>query len=84
MNVRSFWLINSKGDKYDLLNKQHFLYLPTGLGFQKSYTATRLGNSELITDEFFQMVDVGGEMLFNGITTQYDYQYYLLRRAGTG
>lgn len=76
MNVRDFWLKNSKGDEYSLLNKEHFLYLPTGLGFQKSYTATKLGNSELITDETFKMIDVQGEVLFNGSTNEFKYQGY--------
>ncbi|MBQ0113744.1 MAG: phage baseplate protein [Bacteroidales bacterium] len=76
MNVRQLWLINSKGDKYDLNSKQHFLYDPNGLGFQKGYSNQRIGNSERITDEFFQMVDVNGEMLFIGANNEFNYQYY--------
>lgn len=76
MNVRSFWLVNAKGEQYDLLNKNHFLYLPQGLGWQKTYTSTKLGNSEQITDESFKMVDVSGELLFNGISNEYKYQSY--------
>lgn len=76
MNVRQLWLINSKGDKYDLNSKQHFLYEPNGLGFQKGYSNQRIGNSERITDEFFQMVDVNGEMLFIGANNEFNYQYY--------
>lgn len=84
MQVREFWLTNSKYNKsldnadgkYSLNDKKHFLYLPQGLGFQKSYTTNRLGNSELITDEFFQMIDVSGELLFIGDNLQFTYQYY--------
>lgn len=76
IGIRSFWLINSKGEKYDLNSKKHFLYLPQGLGFVKSYTSTRLGNNELITDEFFNMVDFSGNMIFNGNIIEQDYQLY--------
>lgn len=76
MNVRQLWLINSKGDKYDLNAKNHFLYQPNGLGFQKAYSSNQIGNSEEITDEMFRMVDVGGEILFNGSNNEYSYQYY--------
>lgn len=74
--VRQFWLINSKGDKYDLNDVSHFLYIPQGLGFQKSYSSLVMGNSEEITDETFKMLDVSGEMLFIGNSLEFKYQRY--------
>ena len=64
---RKFWLINSLGNRYDFTSKETdgFLYLPEGLGFNRSYSSLKVGNSELVTAHQFNLTDIKGELLFS-------------------
>ena len=63
---RKFWLINSLGEKYDFTSKDSagFLHLPEGLGFSRSFSSIKIGNSELVTSHQFNLTDIKGELLF--------------------
>lgn len=75
MSVRRFWLINALGERYDLTDKnyKHFLNNPQGLGFSRSYTTQKIGNSELLTSYQFNLTDISGELMFyeNGNGNKY-------------
>ena len=63
---RKFWLINSLGNRFDFTSKTNdgFLHLPEGLGFSRSFSSIKIGNSELVTSHQFNLTDIKGEMLF--------------------
>lgn len=82
MNYRKHWLINALGDKYEFTNKNSRIFLnnPSGFGFRRSYVSQKVGNSELITSQEFQLTDITGELLFyaDGIGEMYeDYQTFI-------
>ena len=79
---RKHWLINALGDRYDFTDKNFKVFLnnPQGFGFQKSYSSFRVGNSELITSQQFNLFDISGELLFykDSIGGKYeDYQKFI-------
>lgn len=82
MNYRKFWLVNALGNEYQFTDENSKIYLnqPEGLGFQRSYTVQKVGNSELVTSQQFTLTNITGELLFyadsNG--TKYDdYQKFV-------
>lgn len=76
--MRKFWIINALGNRYDLTNKDHahFLSTPQGLGFQRQYTQTKVGNSNLITSTQFNLLDISGEVLFYDSSLGNKYEAY--------
>lgn len=77
MDYRKFWLINSRGERYNFTEDIHiFLNAPTGLGFTRNYDYLKVGNSELVTSQEFALTDVAGELLFLQETNGLKYQAY--------
>lgn len=79
INYRKFWLINAKGERYDLTDKDvnhTFFNIPEGLGFQRKYTSERIGNSEIILSQEFSFLDVTGEIVFFNVNNSLIYQDY--------
>lgn len=79
---RRFWLVNALGNEFSFTddNAKIFLNEPQGLGFQKAYTSVRVGNSEIVTSQQFNLTDVTGELLFyrDGNGEKYeDYQNFI-------
>lgn len=79
--VRKFWLINSKGDKFDITSKNSklFLYAPMGLGFIKDIDTLRRGNSTEVRAIQYEMPVISGELLFSeSLSGMYqDYQNFI-------
>ena len=78
MGFRKLWLINALGNKYEFTNQNSRIFLdsPEGLGFTRVYSSTRLGNVEVIDTTQFEMIDVGGDLLFHEATADESYQRY--------
>lgn len=78
MQVRKFWLENANGTQYPLTDKNSNIFLnsPSGLGFTKSLTTTRLGNEEILIDDSASMPQVSGELIFRGVDTTNIYSNY--------
>lgn len=81
-NYRKHWLINALGERYDFTdpNSKVFFSLPEGFGFQRQYTSQKVGNSELITSQWFEMTDIVGDLLFyatNNGEVYEDYQKFI-------
>ena len=78
MMYRTFYLMNSKDERLELTNVKvnQFLAEPTGLGFAKTYTSMRLGNSEPTTSEQFNLPQVEGDVVFFQGTNADKYQAY--------
>lgn len=78
MDYRKFWIINSLGNKYELTNKNHkvFLNVPQGFGLSRSFTSLKVGNSELVTSQMFNLTDITGELLFYSESNGSKYQDY--------
>ena len=80
--IRKFWLVNALGNEYHFTDKNSKIFLnqPEGLGFQKSYSVQKVGNSELVTSQQFTLTNITGELLFyaNSNGTRYnDYQQFI-------
>lgn len=75
---RKFWLINSLGNRYDFTSKANdgFLHTPEGLGFNRTFSSLRVGNSELITSQQFNLTDIKGELLFAMGSNGNKYEHY--------
>ena len=71
---RAFWLVNSKGERYDLLSTLTFLHEPKNLGFVKTIESLRLGNRAKLLNEEVSFLSVEGEVLFINdlISTEYE------------
>lgn len=80
MSVREFWLTNADGTKFSLMPHTNFLYEPQGLGYGVSLTTTKLGNTDVILSEMYNLGSVEGELLFmdNALGSKYQrYQEFL-------
>ena len=77
-NYRKHWLINALGERYDFTNQNSkiFLNAPQGFGFKRQYTSQKVGNSELITSQQFQLTDIQGDLLFYAKTNGDIYEDY--------
>lgn len=62
--VREFWLENAIGETYSLHSVKTFLNEPSGLGYGVNLNTVRLGNSDLIVSETYNLGSVTGELLF--------------------
>lgn len=78
---RKFWLVNSLGDKYYLSHPEKelnsaFFHSPSGLGFARSISTQKVGNSEMITSQAFTLTNITGEVLFFKDSNGDKYQEY--------
>ena len=78
MEYRKFWIINALGNRYDLTDKNSkvFLNAPNGFGLNRSFTSLKVGNSELVTSQQFNLTDITGELLFYADSNGTKYQDY--------
>lgn len=49
--MREFKLYNAQGQEFDLMRKDAFLYLPSGLGITMAYTSEAVGYDFIETSE---------------------------------
>lgn len=79
--VRMFWLENSLGEIYKFTdgNSKIFLSSPQGFGFSKNIQTLRLGDSEYVTSESYNMPSPQGELFFyDRLNKGYqDYDYFI-------
>lgn len=64
MAVRQFWLENANGIKYSLHRVESFLNTPSGLGYGVDISTFKLGDSNVIATEEYNLGSVEGEILF--------------------
>ena len=78
MEYRKFYIINALGNRYDLTDKNSkvFLNAPNGFGLNRSFTSLKVGNSELVTSQQFNLTDITGELLFYADSNGTKYQDY--------
>ena len=73
---RVFWMINSKGERWDFTDREFksFLNNPQGLGFSKTFSVNRYGNVQNLTDITDNFPQPNGEVLFydSSNSTRYD------------
>lgn len=73
---RVFWMINSKGERWDFTEREFksFLNNPQGLGFSKTFSVNRYGNVQNLTDITDNFPQPNGEVLFydSSNSTRYD------------
>lgn len=64
MKTREFWLENANGDTYSLHSVQTFANNPSGLGYAVDINTVRLGNSNLIVAEEYNLGSFSAELMF--------------------
>lgn len=77
MNVRQFGLRNAKSEPntmYDLMDLSHFFESPEGLGWGRTPTVERIGQTFIVTDEVTKQPGPSGKMWF---PTYEDYEEFL-------
>lgn len=62
--TREFWLENANGEKYSLHNLATYANSPSGLGYGVDLSTMRLGNSNLIVSEEYNLGSFSAELLF--------------------
>lgn len=65
-NVRQFWLENADGEIWQFTNEETktFLNSPKGLGLNVEFGGYRLGNTEVINYQQYDLLDVQGTLMF--------------------
>lgn len=78
MNVREFWLVNSKGKELKLTDKGQPIFLrePTGLGFSSSFETVTFGMHDKVETYQFNFEPITGELVFFGSDIKQIYQNY--------
>ena len=79
MNYRKFRLQNSKGQIYELTDKNIKVFgnNPSGLGFSKTIQELRIGNESLVTYSLLNLDMINLEILFYDDTRSEKYQKYM-------
>ena len=80
MKVRDFWLTNADDQTFKLKgnnvsNTVSFLHEPEGLGFSVALTTAKLGNTDIILSEQYQLGSVSGDLIFIGSLPDVYQQY---------
>lgn len=80
MNVRNFWLTNADDNKYELRdlnvnNTTTFLHSPEGLGYSVNLTTVKLGNTDIIMSEQYNLGSFAGDLIFFGTVPEMYQQY---------
>lgn len=81
-DYREHWLVNALGNRYNFTDKTFKVFLnePEGFGFRRNITTMKVGNSEIITSQEFELTDITGELLFydSAIGSKYEeYQKFI-------
>lgn len=64
MKVREFWLTNANGDKWSLNQEKTFANEPEGLGYDVNISVAKLGNTNVITSEYYDLPSFQSELMF--------------------
>jgi len=71
-----FSITNALGETYDLHNRygKIFLFEPKGLGFEEGTDYERIGNTYVVTEQYFEQHKITGEVIFS--SDDFYEQYY--------
>lgn len=61
---RQFYLTNSDGDTFDLMQSAAFFHSPSGLGLGRNQSFLRTGTIYALTDDYLSQKSINGEMIF--------------------
>ncbi len=80
MIYRKFWIINSKGERWDLTEHDLLTFLnnPAGLGLKKTIDSVRYGERAVKTSETYDIPAPSGELLFYDAANMDRYHMYNL------
>ena len=91
--VRNFWLTNADDQRFELKgsnisNTVSFLHEPEGLGYSVELNTVKLGNTDIILSEQYNLPPVAGDLIFIGSLPDVYAQYqsmltFLARRPIT-
>ena len=75
---RQFALTNGNGEVYKLTDKNSDIFLdnPNNLGINKSIQTLRVGNSELVQNESYSMIQPSGNLIFHKNSNSGKYEDY--------
>jgi len=64
--VRQLFIEANNGLRFDLMDKKHFLNLPSGLGFAQKSSYSKIGEYFIANNQELSQKSVQGEMIFTG------------------
>lgn len=75
---RKFWMINAKGERWNLTERdlKTFLNNPQGLGFAKTLSVSRYGNTQMLVDSTDNFPNPQGDILFYDSSNKTRYERY--------
>lgn len=75
---RKFWIINAKGERWNLTERdlKTFLNNPQGLGFAKTLSVSRYGNTQMLIDSTDNFPNPQGDILFYDSSNKTRYERY--------
>lgn len=81
--VRNFWLTNADDQRFELkgsniANTISFLHEPEGLGYSVALNTVKIGNTDLILSEQYNLPPVAGDLIFLGSVPAAYQQYQSL------
>lgn len=78
MNIREFWLVNSRDEKITLTDRSNSIFLrnPSGLGYSTSFETVSLGINDKVESYSFNFEAITGELIFYGNDIKTIYQKY--------
>lgn len=72
---RSFWLVNNLGEKWDITDSNTFGINPEGLGIRNNYSTIRIGDSDILTYQQWDLLPFTINLMFMG-TNEEQYKRY--------
>lgn len=78
--VRNFWLTNADDNRYELRdlnanNSVTFLHEPEGLGYSVELSTVKIGNTDIIMSEQYNLGSFAGDLVFLGTVPEIYQQY---------
>ena len=71
--MRKFTLVNGNGARYSLMDIEHWLYEPDGLGIKYKSKYSQVGSNFIRTKTISDPDDISGRMMFTG---EHQYEHY--------
>lgn len=75
--MREFYLINGSGNRYSLMDVEHWLYEPDNLGAKFNSKYEQIGSNFVRTNRIAKPDDVKGKILFTGLDKYQDYSNFI-------
>lgn len=80
---RQFYLTNSAGDTFDLMQSTAFFHAPQGLGLNRAQSFLRAGADYILTEDYLAQKVVSGEIVFRNYAKYTEFATFITKRPLT-